>query len=174
MGNIVGGIVGGIGSLLGGQSAKHNDLTGFNYLTGQNGVGSVVNNGASANNTASALLNGTATNPQTTAFNNYLNSTGYQFQQKQGAGAITGSAAARGILNSGATVKGLTQFGQGLAGQSFGNYLSDLSGLTGSGLQASGQIGQAGTQGGQAAGSAMSSGITNAFGKAAGLAPLLF
>jgi hypothetical protein len=39
----------------------------------------------------------------------------YQFQLKQGLGAVEGSAAARGNLRSGATLKDLTEFSQGLA-----------------------------------------------------------
>lgn len=39
----------------------------------------------------------------------------YQFQLKQGLGAVEGSAAAAGNLRSGATLKDLTEFSQGLA-----------------------------------------------------------
>lgn len=166
MGNIVGGLIGGIGSLVGGQSAKHNDLTGFNYLTGKNGVQPIANSGVAANNTASALLNGTANPQQTNAFNTYLNSTGYSFQKKQGTNAITGNASTRGLLNSGGTAKALTQFGQGNAGNYFNDYLSQLGGLTGRGLTASGQIGSAGTAGGINAGTDMSNGVSFASGSA--------
>lgn len=177
MGNIVGGLVGGIGSLFSSKSAKSQDLTGYNYLTGKNGVQPIVNNGVSANNTASALLNGTSTPQQQNAFNTYLNSTGYQFQQKQGQNAITGSAAARGMLNSGGTAKALQNFGQGEGANYFGNYISQLGGLTSNGLTASGQIGSAGTQGGTAAGNQTSNPngpMGTAVGSAASLATNIF
>lgn len=173
MGNIIGGFIGGVGSLLGGSSAKKNDLTGFNYLTGKSGVGGVVNNGAAANSAESSLLTGAGTPQQKQAFGNYLDSTGYNFQKQQGTGAITGSAASRGLLNSGATGKALESFGTNLANTTFNNYLGQLSGLTGQGLTASGQIGQAGTTGGVNAGSDNGNGISNFFSSVGKVAPLL-
>lgn len=172
MGNIVGGLIGGVGSLLGGQSAKSNALTGYKYL--DKNITPVVKTGVAANNDISALLTGGPNSAAAqNAFGNYLNSTGYQFQRDQGTQAITGSAATRGLLNSGSTAKALTNYGQGLAGNYFNDYLSQLGGVANRGLTASGQIGQAGTEGGRTAADAMQSGITNAFGKAAGIASLL-
>ena len=52
MGDIVGGLIGGVGSLLGGNKAKSDALTGFNYLTGKNGTQPIVNNAVNASNTA--------------------------------------------------------------------------------------------------------------------------
>jgi hypothetical protein len=172
MGNIVGGLIGGVGSLLGGQSAKSNDLTGYNYLNKNNQAD--VNAGNAANSNISALLTG---GPNSAAANNafgsYLNSTGYQFQKQQGTAAVTGSAASKGMLNSGGTAKALTQYGQGLAGNYFNDYVNQLGTVANRGVTAAGQVGQAGTAGGQAAGNAMSTGITNAAGSLAGLATML-
>lgn len=183
MGDIIGGVIGGVGSLLGGSSAKSNDLTGFNYLKGNNLTQQAQNSAVGASQGQSnvssdmAQLMGLApmTAGATNGFNNYLNSTGYNFQMNQGQQAITGSAAARGILNSGATAKALTNYGQGLAGNSFNNYLSQLGNLgnqygaqTNQGLQSTGQEAAAGTSGGQAAGQAMGNGINTAFNDFAG------
>lgn len=173
MGNIVGGLIGGVGSILGASSAKSNDLTGYNYLTGANGVQPYVTNGTAANTASANLLglNGAAGQSQSgPAFQNYLNSSGNQFQLDQGSRAITGNAASRGLLNSGSTAKSLTSFGQNLASTNFGNYLSQVNNQGSQGLTASGQIGQAGTSGGVQAGNAQQSGITNAFGQLAGVA----
>ena len=169
MGSIIGGVIGGIGSLFGGSSAKKNDLTGYNYLVANDGT--YVNSGTAANS-AAAQLTGIAPLQQGTsnAFNNYLNSTGYQFQMNQSNQALTGSAAARGILNSGSTGKALTAYDQGLASQSFNNYLGQLNTQGNQGLTATGQIGSAGTTGGTAAGAAMQSGITGAAGTLGGIA----
>lgn len=174
MGSIIGGLIGGVGSLLGGSSAKSNDLKGFNYLTGNNGVGSVVNNGTTANNAATSLLTGHATPDQSNAMGNYFNSNGYQFQKQQGEGAISGNAASRGLLNSGGTGKALVKYGSNLASTNFNNYLSQLQGVAGQGLQASGQIGQAGTAGGAAAGSDMGNGIGAAAGSLGKIASNVF
>lgn len=46
---------------------------------------------------------------------------GYQFRLEQGLGAIQNSAAAKGILNSGGTLKDLQNYGQNLASQEYGN-----------------------------------------------------
>jgi len=49
------------------------------------------------------------------------NDPGYQFQLQQGQQALERSAAARGAISSGGTLKGMAAFGQGLAGTSFGS-----------------------------------------------------
>ena len=46
---------------------------------------------------------------------------GFQFREQQGRQAVERSGAARGLLESGAILKDLTKFGQGLASQEFGN-----------------------------------------------------
>lgn len=48
-------------------------------------------------------------------------SPGYRFTMQEGAKALEGSAAARGGLLSGGTLKGLTQYGQDLASNEFNN-----------------------------------------------------
>lgn len=114
------------------------------------------------------------------AFNNYLNSTGYQFQLGQGQDAIASSAAARGLLNSGATAKALTKFGQNLASTTFNNYLSQLGGIGTAGQNAGtlgfntlGLVSNAGTgAGSNAAGYIMDGGNAWAQGLAGGLGSL--
>lgn len=93
-----------------------------------------------AANTATANLLGVGGNPAASeaALNNYLNSTGYNFRLREGQRAITGSAAARGLLNSGSTARALTAYGQDLASQGFDNYLAQLGGLANRGLTATG------------------------------------
>ena len=160
MGSIVGSLIGVAGSLIGGKKAAggssagaQQSLEGFNYLKGPQGVQGYVDSGNQANQAQANLL-GVGGDPtkQNAAFQNYLGSTGYGFQMKQGQEAVTGSNAAKGILNSGATAKALTTYGQGLASQSFNNYLSNLGNVSSQGLQAAGEIGSAGTTGGGNAG----------------------
>ncbi len=69
---------------------------------------------------------------------------GYQFQMNQGIQARDRSAAARGGLMSGGQLKALTEFGQGLANQEYGNYQGQLQGLAGMGQNAAAQTGQFG------------------------------
>jgi hypothetical protein len=86
---------------------------------------------------------------------------GYQFAMEQGTEAVQKSMAGRGLLQSGQTLKDLTAYGQGLATNTFENYMNRLQGVatggqgaaaqTGAfGAQAAGQAAQAGLAGGQA------------------------
>ena len=59
---------------------------------------------------------------------------GFQFRRDQGRQAVERSAASRGLLESGAVLKELERFGQGLASESFGEEfgrLAQLASLTG-------------------------------------------
>ena len=60
------------------------------------------------------------------AFNNYLNSTGYQFNLNQGLDAAEQSKASAGMLNSGSTLKALDAYGTGLADQYGQQYVGNL------------------------------------------------
>jgi len=72
--------------------------------------------------------------PQSAAFQNYLNSTGYQFQMDQGTKAINQGYAARGALQSGAAMKALQTYGQNTGASYFDRYLSLLGNQQGVGL----------------------------------------
>lgn len=106
--------------------------------------------------------------PQANAFNSYLDSTGYGFMMDQGQRAITGSAAAKGLLNSGSTAKALTKFGQNTGKSYFADYMNQLSnmnntlgGTASAGQNALGQIATVGTSGGGNAASAITAGAAN-------------
>lgn len=167
MGDIIGGLIGGVGSLIGGNSAAKQALTGYNYLT--KGAGSAattgfVNNGAAANGASAQLLGLQPIQPGTSgAYSNYLGSTGYKSQLQAGSNAITGNAAARGLLNSGGTAKALDTFGQNLGAQSFNNYLGQLNTQAGMGQTSLGQVAQAGTTGGGNAANNQQSGTSSGF-----------
>jgi hypothetical protein len=59
------------------------------------------------------------------------NTPGFQFRRDQGQQAIERSASSRGLLESGAILKGLNEFGQGLASQEFGAEHARLATLAG-------------------------------------------
>ena len=71
-------------------------------------------------------------------FTGFQASPGYQWAQQQGMDAAQSSAAARGGLNSGATLRDLNTFGQGLANQEYQTYLNRLQGLGQQGQAAAG------------------------------------
>lgn len=182
MGEILGGVLGGVGSIGGAliqanaaQQAQQAALTGYNYLTSGAGSGLIngaVNGGALANDATQQLLGLKPLTPGVTnAFDNYLKSTGYDFQLKQGQNAITTSNAAKGLLNSGGTVKALDEFGQGTAANYFNNYLGQLGNVGAGGYNAATAVGNAGTGAGSnaaqyiaAGGNAISNGLTGALG----------
>jgi hypothetical protein len=84
----------------------------------------------------------------------FQTSPGYQFRLDQGMQAIDRSAASRGRLMSGATLKAAQGFGQGLATDEFGNFINRLQTLAG--------VGQSATNTGVAAGEATAGNIGNA------------
>lgn len=136
MGNIVGGIIGGIaGKLIGGKKAK-----GLRKA-GERAAGvfdPFLEPGATANTAALQALGQGGPGTQDAQFQNFLNSTGFREQLRAGSEAITGNQAARGLLNSGATLKRLNRFGQDLGQQSFQNFFNNLSSIAGRGLTAAG------------------------------------
>lgn len=77
-------------------------------------------------------------------YNNYLQMAGYAPAMRQLSQGITGQGAASGLLNSGATAKALQTRGAELNNQFFNNYLQQLSGLSGLGLQAGGLVANTG------------------------------
>lgn len=80
------------------------------------------------------------------AMERFETSPGYQFRLGEGVKAIDRSAAARGTLNSGATLKALNDYGQGMASQEFGTHVNRLSSLAGLGQTTAAQTGQFGQQ----------------------------
>lgn len=152
----MGGIIGGIASAVIGKrsadKAAQQSMLGFNYLKSNPLIQQAQTRGGLAMGRVGALLGlGGDTAAAEEAFGQYRDSTGYQFRLGQGIGAIEQSAATRGLLSSGATVKGLTEYGQGMASAEFQNYLSALSGAEGAGLNAAYNVASQGQSGGQAA-----------------------
>lgn len=101
--------------------------------------------GTGANDYLSALLTGQGdTGAAQGGYNNYLRMAGYAPAMRQLSQGITGQGAASGLLNSGATAKALQTRGTELNNQFFNNYLQQLSGLSGLGLQAGGLVANTG------------------------------
>ena len=69
---------------------------------------------------------------------------GFQFRQSEGQRAVEASAAARGGLNSGSTLRALERYGQDYGTSEYNNYLNRLSTLFGGAQQATANIGNAG------------------------------
>jgi len=71
-------------------------------------------------------------------------SPGYAFRMAEGQKAIERSAAARGSLGSGGTLKALTRYAQGVASDEYNNYANRLAALAGVGQSATGSTASAG------------------------------
>lgn len=138
MGDILGGVIGGVGSLFGGGQPKQ-----FSYAKHSALGETYLPEGGKAENDVYDLL--TNPNADNKAFKNYLNSSGYKFQLSQGSEAISDNSAARGLLNSGSTGKALTAYGENLGASYFDKYLSELGDVANRGLEAGRTITQAGT-----------------------------
>lgn len=152
-----------LGDLFGSNKANQ----GFDWA--KDNLSGYVNNGNSANSDIMALLGlGGDSTQANAAFQNYLNSSGYKFNLQSGNNAIESAAGAKGMLNSGATAKGLTSFGQNLGSQYFNNYLGQLTGVSNSGLEAGNTIANNGTQGGVAGGQMQSNGFGSLLGMGLG------
>jgi hypothetical protein len=77
-------------------------------------------------------------------YGGFTASPGYQFRLNEGMKAIERSAAARGGLRSGATMKSLNDYAQGTASSEFGNYTNTLANLAGIGQTVNAQNAAAG------------------------------
>jgi len=104
---------------------------------------------------------------------------GYAFRLSEGMKGLQNSAAAKGLLSSGSTLKGITDYGQGMASQEYGNaynryqtnranQLNPLQSLMGAGqssantlTNAAGNLGQGLAQGAAATGAANASSYMN-------------
>lgn len=80
----------------------------------------------------------------TPGYSGFQASPGYQFRMDQGLKAIERSAAARGGLRSGATMKSLNDYAQGTASSEFENYANRLAALAGVGQSATNSTSAAG------------------------------
>lgn len=105
----------------------------------------VMSQGVGANNFLSALLTGTGdTGAANAGLQGYYANAGYAPAMRQLAQQITGQGAASGLLRSGATSNALLTRGAELNQSFYNNYLQQLAGLSGLGLQAGGLVTNAG------------------------------
>jgi len=139
-----------------GQQAAQQGMQGFNWLSQNPMIQQQMAAGQQAHAQQQALL-GLGGDPAAAqqAFQQWQDSTGFQHRLNTGQQAITGNAAASGMLGSGSTLKALQQHGQNLGTQSFDNYFAQLGGLGQGGMAATGMLGQAAAQGGAVGAQAM-------------------
>ncbi len=107
--------------------------------------GGQMGQGTGANNFLSSLLTGQGdTGAANAGYQGYLANAGYAPAMRQMGQQVTGQGAASGLLNSGATAKALQTRGTEINQGFYNNYLQQLAGLSGLGLQAGGLVANAG------------------------------
>jgi len=133
-------------SFLSPKPAKSSSTSGnVNNAYIKSAYGGQIGQGTGANNILSTLLTGQGdTAGAQQGYNNYLQNAGYAGAMKQLSQNLTGQGAASGLLNSGSTTKALGNYGTQLNSQYYNNYLQQLSGLSGLGLQAGGLVANTG------------------------------
>lgn len=115
----------------------------YDYLMGA--YSPMVSGGTGAFGATNALLGvGGDSAAQEAAFNNYLDSTGYNFIQDEAMQGLTNAFAGRGMLRSGAAGKAFQDRAANIGKTYFDNYLGHLEKQSGLGLGAGGLIGNAG------------------------------
>lgn len=91
-----------------------------------------------------APTNDNGANDNADPFADFYASPDYQFRLSEGMKAIERSAAARGGLRSGATMRSIGNYSQGVAAGEYGNYVNRLAALAGVGQSATDSSAQAG------------------------------
>lgn len=109
------------------------------YPALQASLGDQVNMTGKSTNAIANLLGLNGAGGSTQGFDDFRNSSGYDFIRNQGIQGITSSKAAQGLLGSGSTAKAIAGYSSNLASGFLNSYLSNLMGLSNTGLQ-SGQI----------------------------------
>jgi len=126
------------------RATSHNVNNGLITST----YGGMMGQGTGATNFLAQLLGvspgGSASGGAQAGYNNYLQQAGYAPAMRQLSQGITGQGAASGLLRSGATAKALQTRGTELNQSFFNNYLQQLAGLSGLGLQAGGLVANTG------------------------------
>lgn len=136
------------------QQTSHSVNQAYPFI--QSSFGGQTGYTGTSNNMIANLLGLNGANAQTDGFKTFTESPSYKFLSDQGVNAITSSNAAKGLLNSGSTLKSIAQFSNNLASTYLDKYLANLSNLSNSGLNA-GQLiagaGQTSTSQGTSSGS---------------------
>lgn len=151
----IAGVAGGGASIIGANKAsnaasdaadKNNALQSQIYQKNTDNLSPFMTRGNAAGDQINAAL-GLSGDPAAAskAFNDYANSTGYQFAQQSGVNAVNQSKATAGLLHSGSALKALQDRGTQVGQTYFGNYLNALQGQQQTGLSGANALAGVGT-----------------------------
>jgi len=118
-------------------AAKNNALQTSIYNQNSANLTPYIQNGTAASNEYSGLLGlGGNSSASNAAYDTWKNATGYQSALKQGQDSVTAALGAKGLTDSGAALKSLTQYGQNYASNNLQTYLGNVGTLSGQGESA--------------------------------------
>lgn len=118
-------------------TASNNALQRETYAKNEGYLSPSIETGQTASNALMQLFGLAPTDPSTiSAFDKFRGSTGYQFRMNEGLGSLASNFRARGLSQSGAAIKANQRFGQNIASDEFGRYVSYLGNQQGVGLTA--------------------------------------
>lgn len=116
---------------------SNNALQASIYNSNKETLSPYVSTGNTASSSINALLGlGGDSTSANAAYQAYKDSTGYQSALTQGQNSVTAALGQKGLTDSGAALKALTQYGQDYASQNFQTYLGDLQTQQSTGLSA--------------------------------------
>lgn len=163
---IIGSLIGGAGSRQAGSmqadaAQRAQDQQAAQYQQSRADLQPWVQSGSQARNKLDSLMGLDGSDPTA----QLQQSPGYQFRYDQGMAGVQNSAAARGGLLSGGTLKAIQKYGQDFASNEYQNQFNRLNGMSSSGqASAAGQaaqsqaFGNSSAQNSMAQGSALASG----------------
>lgn len=105
----------------------------------QGALGDQVGNAGKGTSAIASLLGLNGGTAGSDAFNRFKDSSGYQFLQDEGVRGINANNASKGLLGSGSALKAISGYSSNLANNFLNSYLSNLMGLSNTGIQA-GQV----------------------------------
>jgi hypothetical protein len=121
---------------------ENNALAGQVYQQTSNALAPYAQQGNPAGTQINAMLGLGGQPAQTAGFDQFRNSTGYQFRRDEGMNALNSGYAGAGVLQSGAAMRGAQEYGQNFASNEYSNYMGLLDNQQRLGLSAT--MGQAG------------------------------
>lgn len=124
-----------LGTLFGSGSKSSSSSDNQAYPWIKDTYAPMAQNGVGANNILSGLLTGDD-DEFDAGYDRFRESAGYRNVLDTAMRGLSGSAGSRGMLRSGSTLKALQDRAAGIGDQYFTNYLGQLSGLAGQGLNA--------------------------------------
>lgn len=120
----------------------NNALAGQVYQQSSNALAPYTQAGNPAGTQINSMLGLSGAPAQTAGFNQFRNSTGYQFRLREGMNQLNSGYAGAGVLQSGAAMRGAQEYGQNFASNEYSNYMGLLDNQQRLGLSAT--MGQAG------------------------------